>query len=339
MRLLIMGGSWFLGRTLATDALARGWQVTAFSRGRSGLPPAGVDHLRGDRTSEGDLQRLAMSGPWDAVVDTSAFEPADVTRVLNALDAHVGRYVLVSTVSAYRDWPERPVSETSPLWPSDPNLTADSPELASMAVGARYGTLKAGCEEAIRSRGSVGLIVRPGVILGPGEYVGRGLKLLKRAARGGAWLVPGPRDQTIQPVDVRDVSSFVLNAIEGSRSGAYNLVAPQGFATYGHLVETCIDLTGGRATPVWVDPNWLLEQGVKQWTELPLWRVPDGTWKVDSSRAVDAGLACRPLRETLSDFQAAFDRDGLVDHPRQDDHGMSPEREANLLSEWEIGGR
>src|SRR4051812_5401369 len=105
MRLLIFGGTWFLGRTLTSDALSRGWHVTAFTRGRSGAPAAGVDHVRGDRIVPEDLARLAAHGPWDATIDTSAYEPGDVTRVLTALDVRVGRYVLVSTVSAYRNWP------------------------------------------------------------------------------------------------------------------------------------------------------------------------------------------------------------------------------------------
>ena len=335
MRLLVLGGTWFLGRTLITDALARGWEVTAFSRGRSGLPPSGATHIRGDRTSPDDLKQLAANGPWDASIDTSAFEPADVAQVLDALGEQAGKYVLMSTVSAYRAWPGSAVSEEAPLWPSQPELTEFSSELADLPVGQRYGTLKAGCELAATAASPDALLLRPGVILGPGEYVGRGLKLLERAARGGRWLLPEPRQQVIQPVDVRDVSSFALAAIEAGLGGAYNLAAPPGFATYEGLISSCIELTGGKAKPVWADPDWLDARGVKQWTEIPLWRIPPGTWAVDGSRAASAGFICRPLHDTLADFQSALTLEPLVDHPRQAAHGMAPEREAELLAEWD----
>ncbi len=335
MRLLILGGSWFLGRTVVSDALARGWEVTAFSRGKSGQPPAGATHVVGDRRNDEDLHRLAKSGTWDALADTSAYAPVDVVRVANALADQVEQYVLISTVSTYPDWPASAVNETSPLWPSSPTYTERSPELAHLTVGGQYGTLKASCEAAAREGAKRSLIVRPGVILGPGEYVGRGLKLLERAARGGRWLLPAPADQPIQPIDVRDVSTFLLDSIEAKRDGVFNLVAPIGHATYGDLIDTCLELTGRRTQPVWADPQWLEEQRVDQWTEMPLWRTPPGTWQVDGRRAAEAGLRCRPLSETLRDFKSALDRDGLIDHPRQADHGMSPDREAELVASWD----
>ncbi|GAB3936218.1 NAD-dependent epimerase/dehydratase family protein [Kribbella albertanoniae] len=335
MRLLILGGSWFLGRTVVSDALTRGWEVTAFSRGKSGRPPAGATHVVGDRRNDADLHRLAESGTWDALIDTSAYEPVDVAQVANALADQVEQYVLISTVSAYPDWPANAVDESSPLWPSSPTYTVQSPELAHLTVGGQYGTLKAGCEAAATEGAKRSLIVRPGVILGPGEYVGRGLKLLERAARGGRWLLPAPAEQPIQPIDVRDVSTFLLDSIEAKRDGVFNLVAPIGHATYGDLIDTCLELTGRHTQPVWADPQWLEEQRVDQWTEMPLWRTPPGTWQVDGRRAAEAGLRCRPLHETLRDFKSALDRDGLIDHPRQADHGMSPDHEAELLAAWD----
>jgi hypothetical protein len=278
---------------------------------------------------------LSAKGPWDATVDTSAFEPADVSRVLRTLGQLVGKYVLISTVSAYREWPNEPVNEQSPLWPSQAEYTKASPELADLSVSLHYGTLKAGCELAATAACPGAILLRPGVILGPGEYVGRGLKLIERAARGGRWLLPEPRQQSIQPVDVRDVSSFTLEAIEAGLSGPYNLAAPRGFATCEDLISTCIKLTGNRATPVWVDPDWLDAHGVKQWTEIPLWRTQPGTWAVDSSRAASAGFACRPLHDTIADFQKALEHEPLVDHPRQAAHGIDPEREAGLLARWD----
>ncbi|MEV6267554.1 hypothetical protein AB0L64_10320 [Kribbella sp. NPDC051936] len=226
------------------------------------------------------------------------------------LGQHVEQYVLISTVSAYLDWPAVSVSEDSALWPSSPTYTEDSPELAGLTIGGQYGTLKAGCEAAAMEGGMRSLIVRPGVILGPGEYVGRGLKLLARASRGGRWLLPAPPEQPIQPVDVRDVSTFLLDSVEAKQDGVFNLVAPIGHSTYGSMIDVCLALTGHRAHPVWVDPRWLDEQAVRQWTEIPLWRVPRGTWQVDGRRAAEEGFVCRPLRDTLHDFKEALTATG-----------------------------
>lgn len=334
MRLLLLGGSWFLGRTLAVDALARGWRVTAFTRGRSGSPPAGVEHMRGDRTSPDDLRRLAEGGPWDATIDTSAYEPRDVLNLIGALGSRAGRYALVSTVSAYRDWPSEPVSEASPTWPSRLDVSEQDPDVAGLPEPFRYGTLKAGAELAARTAPGGSLIVRPGVILGPGEYVGRMLTLFDRAASGGAWLLPGPPDQAIQPVDVRDVSAFLLTRLAMKDSGLYNLTAPDGFGTYGDLIDACIAATGSDARPVWVDPVWLSNQDVAQWTEVPLWRIPAGTWSVDSRRAQSAGFTCRSLSATVADTWSDFQSMAPIPHPRQAEHGMSQEKESRLLALW-----
>lgn len=334
MRLLIFGGTWFLGRTLATDALSRGWHVTAFTRGRSGEPAAGVQHVRGDRMVPEDLARLTAYRPWDATIDTSAYEPGDVTRVLDALGSGVGRYALVSTVSAYRDWPASPVSEASELWPSRLDAAEVDFDIAAMSVPVQYGTLKAGCELAAGAAPGGCLIVRPGVILGPGEYVGRMMSLLGRAKRGGRWLLPSPPQQAIQPVDVRDASRFVLDRIAAGDVSTYNLTAPAGFATYGDLISACLAVTGGCAEPVWADPDWLAAQGVGQWTEIPLWRMPAGTWAVDSRLAAGAGFTCRPLAATVADTWADLQMRHPVPHSRQAEHGMNPAKEEALLRRW-----
>lgn len=333
MRLLILGGSWFLGRALIASAVERGWEVTAFTRGRSGQPPEGARHVRGDRTVPEDLARLAEEGPWDATIDTSAYAPADVTQVLTALGDRVGRYALMSTVSVYMDWPERVVTETSPRWPARPDAAASDPDIARMAVPTRYGTLKVACELAAEQAPSGALILRPGVILGPGEYTGRMLTLLGRAQQGGRWLLAGPPEHRIQPIDVRDVASFALEALAAGLTGPYNLVAPKGSATYGELVDACLRATGGTAEPVWAPGPWLKSRGVNQWTEIPLWRLNPGTWEVDSERAQTAGLRCRPLGETVADTWADYQLHPPVSHPRQAEHGMDPDRETHLLAE------
>jgi nucleoside-diphosphate-sugar epimerase len=332
---LVLGGTWFVGRVVAESAVARGWEVTCFNRGQTGHDVAGVESVRGDRTVWADLERLAGLGQWDAVVDTGAYEPPDVALAAGALVDAAGCYVLVSTVSAYRDWPASPTSEGSPLWPARLDAREADPDLAAMPGAFAYGTLKAGCElVARRVFDERALVLRPGVVLGPYEYVGRLGTLLGRAARGGRMLVAGVPRRSIQPVDVRDLATFMLDLVEGRQTGAFNVVAPDGHATYGDLIDACVMVTGADAELVWVEPGWLTDRGVSEWTELVLWRTPAGTWAVDGSRAQQAGLVCRPLAETVRDTWAWLQRERPVPHPRAAEHGLSAEREAELLSEW-----
>lgn len=335
MQLLILGGTWFLGRTLAEHALQRGWGVTCFNRGRSGTDVAGVETIRGDRTNAADLERLAVRGPWDVVVDTSVYEPPDAVVAARLLRPVVERYMLVSTVSAYRDWPEEPVDEDSPLWPARLDAREADPDIDSMPVAHAYGTLKSGCEHAVRSVfADRALIVRPGVVLGPHEYVGRLQTLLERANRGGKILAPGDPSQSIQPVDVRDLAGFLLRLVSTGVGGAFNVTAPRAHSTYGELLRACVDVTGGEADLVWVDADWLKGQDVRQWTEFPLWRTPPGTWAVDSSLAQQAGLTCRPIVQTVADTWRWLQSDKPVPHGRQAEHGVDPDKEARLLTMW-----
>ncbi|WP_125778364.1 NAD-dependent epimerase/dehydratase family protein [Antribacter gilvus] len=335
MRILILGGTWFLGKQLVLDALQRGWEVTTFTRGRSGTPPEGAEHIVGDRTDVDDLHRLAQAGPWDATIDTSAYDPWSVLTVLQTLGEGAGRYVLLSTVSAYQSWPVRQVSETSPLWRSRIDARETDPDVAELEPRFQYGMLKAGCEMAAQTAPGGTLILRPGVILGPGEYTGRMLTLFDRARRGGRWLLTDP-DRRIQPVDVRDVATFALDRVEDGSTGAYNVVAPQlGHATYRDLITACLEVTDGTAEPVWVAWPWLREQDVKQWTEIPLWRVDVGTWEVDHRKAAAAGLVCRPLAKTIADTWADYQERPPVEHSRQAEHGMDPAKEAHLLAKWD----
>lgn len=342
VHLLVLGGTWFVGRTLAEAAVQRGWAVTCFNRGRTGSDVEGVETVRGDRTDRGDLVRLSASGPWDAVVDTGAYEPADAAAVAETLADSAGRYVLVSTVSVYRDWPTHPTAEGSPLWPARRDARGADPDVAVMPRPYAYGTLKAGCELAVREVfGERAVVLRPGVVLGPYEYVGRLESLLGRAARGGRMLAGGDPRRAIQPVDVRDLATFTLDLIETERRGTFNVVAPSGHATYGELLGSCIAATGDRAELVWVDPSWLTDRGVREWTELVLWRSPAGTWAVDDTGARRAGLTCRPLRQTVADTWAWLQHEQPVPHRRAIEHGLGPARETELLAAWEadLAGR
>jgi nucleoside-diphosphate-sugar epimerase len=330
MRLLVLGGSWFLGRALVDEAIVRGHDVTVFNRGRT--PPHPAAHaVHGDRDRPEDVARLARAGPWDACVDVHGVVPRAVHDSARALAPQVGQYAFVSTVSAYRDWPAQPVTEDSPLKPGDPEA---DPGSWTWGTGA-YGLLKAGAELTLHReyRPSRLLILRPGIILGPHEYGGRLTWWLQRAARGGDILAPGRPDALLRPVDVRDVTGFLLDRLKRGTGGIYNVAGPM--ATWGSFLDACLEVTGNAGRPLWIDDAWLVEQGVRQWVELPMWRTAAGTWAVDTGRAESAGLPSRPLAQTVADTWAWMQSGGLpVTHDRGDLHGIDPDREAELLSQW-----
>jgi nucleoside-diphosphate-sugar epimerase len=335
MRILVMGGTWFLGREVVASALQHGWEVTIFNRGRSGPDAAGAQAVHGDRTIPEDLARLTTSGLWDAVIDTSSSElpPHDVLLSTRALRDHAARWVHISTVSVYAGWPHQPLTEDCAILDCPADADASFDYTGTDGSPTKYGFQKAGGERAVREAlGPRSVMVRPGVILGPGEYVGRLPWWLTRAQRGGRILAPAPADQRIQPVDVRDAAAFALDLAAATGGGAYNVAHPQA-VTFAEFLTDSLETTGGSGRPVWAEPDVLTEHGVKQWTELPLWRTHAGVWAVVSSRAVAAGLRCRPLRETIADTWAWWQADGRpVDHPRWADHGIDPEKKAKILA-------
>jgi len=330
MRILILGGTRFLGRVLAEEALRRDHNMVTFNRGRAGGDVPGVAPDRGDRTSERDLAALATRGDWDAVIDTSGMTTAMVEASTHALADAVARYVFVSTVNVYQGWPTVPLTDDSPVreyTPIGPAGESDADE---------YGRLKAGCEQAVTSvYGQRGTLLRPSVILGPHEYVGRLPWWLSRLQAGGRVLAPGDPEWPIQPIDVRDVAAFALNVVEQDLAGSYNLAAPIGHSTFGAFLGACRQVTGSSAELVWVDDAFLREHGVPEWVGLPLWRDYPGTWHVDASRAQQAGLRCRPLEETVADTWQWLRGGAMVSSERSAELGISREREAEILAAWD----
>lgn len=335
-RLLVIGGSWFLGRAVVDDAVSRGWDVTTFRRGRSGGDAPGVTLVRGDRTNTADLARLVDAGPWDAVIDTSGYVPREVLAVARTLDPVAGRYVFVSTVSVYEGWPVERLTDGSPVLDCPPDAGPDFGYDGDPGPSV-YGFTKSGCERAVTSvfGPERTAVLRPGVIIGPREYVGRLPWWLHRVARGGRVLAPGRPSRSIQPVDVRDVAAFALHMAAGP-VGTYNVTAP-GKETMGDLLAACRTVTGADARFEWItDEEWLAAQGVAQWTELPLWRTYAGAWAVDASRARNAGLVTRPLAETVADTWAWLGSgQAAVTHERAAEQGIEPAKEAAILGTWD----
>ncbi|MFJ4779966.1 NAD-dependent epimerase/dehydratase family protein [Streptomyces sp. NPDC088762] len=325
MKLLMLGGTEFVGRAITEEALDRGWEVTVFHRGHH-APPPGTSALHGDRTAPGGLDALA-EGEWDLVVDTWSAAPAAVRDTARLLSGRAGRYAYISSRSVYAYPAPAGGGEDSPV-------VEGSPDAGPVA----YAEDKRGAElAAVEAFGDRALLVRAGLILGPYENTGRLPWWLGRTASGGPVLAPGPRDLPIQYIDVRDLAHWTLDAAEAGRSGAYDVVSPAGHATIGSLLEACAAVTGAGAELRWTDPAVLEEAGVEPWTELPVW-IPAGEAHdymhgANVSKALAAGLECRPVEETVADTWAWLRSLGGVAplRPDRSAKGISPEREAALL--------
>lgn len=323
MRLLVIGGTVFVGRAVVEEALARGHEVTVFHRGRSnpGLFED-VEELIGDRSS--DVEAL-VGREWDAVVDTCAFSSADIETVAGAVAESVGHYVLVSTIGVYTDWPAEPIAdESAPVHEDD---------------GDGYERGKAAAERAAESRlpGRV-MHARAGVIVGPHEYVGRLPWWLNRMADGGRVPAPGPPQAPLQLIDVRDLAAYMVSACERRTAGPRNLVAPPGAFAWAELLEACHEVTGSGAELVWVDGHRVAELVEDPWVHLPLWPIPGrdsrAIYLARSDRAIGEGLAIRPLVETVADTWRALLAEGLESGWRTEVRvaGLDREREAELLA-------
>ncbi|MEU9606813.1 NAD-dependent epimerase/dehydratase family protein [Streptomyces sp. NPDC048057] len=298
MRLLILGGTEFVGRAFVGSALARGWDVTVFNRGTRPAPE-GVTALVGDRTAADGLAALASAPDgWDVVVDTWADAPVAVRDAARLLAERAGRYAYVSSCSVYA-WPAPPGSdETAPLVEGAPDAR-DVPYAEAKRGGELAAVDAFGAERS--------LLVRAGLLLGPFENVGRLPWWLARIARGGQVTAPGPADASVQYVDARDLAEWTLSAAQAGLSGPYNLVGPPGAATFGEVLDACVAATGSGAELRWVAPERVLEAGIEPWTDLPLWVPPQASdlvgalYSLDVGRARATGLECRPLAETVVD--------------------------------------
>ncbi|NYE10173.1 NAD-dependent epimerase/dehydratase family protein [Actinomadura citrea] len=326
MRLLMLGGTEFVGRAITEEALARGWDVTVFHRGRH-EPPQGVASLRGDRTAEGGLKALE-DGEWDAVVDTWSGAPFVVRETARLLDGRVARYVYISSRSVYR-YPE----------PSGLGEEAEVVDGSPDDGEVDYAAAKRGGElAALDVYGDNALLVRAGLILGPYENIGRLPWWLSRMARGGDVLAPGPRDAGLQYIDVRDLAIWTLDAVEHGLGGPYDLVSPPGHTTMGELLQACTDVTGSSANLVWTAPETILEAGIEPWTDLPAWLPPgedyDTLHQGNVGKALAAGLRCRPVQETVADTWAWLQSIGGTAPQRPDRPvlGLPPEKEDEVLN-------
>lgn len=331
LRLLVIGGTGFLGPHVVERALARGHSLTLFNRGRTNptLFAGKVEQLRGDRKT--DVSALER-GTWDAVIDTSAYIPADVTRVATLLAPRVKHYQIISSISVYADFSKPGMDETHPLAQlTDPTVTA--------VTGETYGGLKALCEQAAeKAMPGRTLVIRPGLIVGPGDPTDRFTYWPVRVSRGGDVLAPNAPDDAVQCIDVRDLAQFMVHTLEQRTTGIFNADAPAGSLTMGRLLETCRTVSGSDARMVWVPTDFLAQHKVRPWSDMPVWLPAQGDeagqGRISTARAQGAGLTYRPLAETVADTLAWVKTWPAARQAAPLKAGITPEREREVLAAW-----
>jgi 2'-hydroxyisoflavone reductase len=326
MRILIVGGTRFVGQHLAAAALGRGHEVTLFHRGWTGaelFPEA--THLLGDRDT--DLSAL-KAGAWDATIDTCAYVPRQVRGLADRLAGRGGRYVYISSTAVY-------ATPTRPLFTEDAPLVEPPDPTVEEVTGQTYGGLKVVCERAAAERFGEGvLVIRPTYVVGPFDYTGRFTWWLRRIARGGEVLAPGPADAPIQVIDARDLASWIVGLVERDAGGTFHAVSPPPPFSFGDLLEKIVAVVGPPGTTLtWVEGSFLLAAGQDD-ASLPMWpgADPDGLFEAaDPGRAAAAGLAPRPLTKTIRE---TLEHELARPTPTRPGVGLPAAREADLLASW-----
>jgi nucleoside-diphosphate-sugar epimerase len=330
MRILVLGGTVFLSRNVAETAVAHGHSVTTFSRGVSGQPVPGVRALTGDRTDPESLRQLAGQ-EFDLVFDT-AYYPDRVRSAVELLEPNVGHYAFTSTINVFRGWPEQADYQAGGIYDGDPDAVGEQlPD--DLPEGGEYGWRKVGAERAVlRAFGEQRCcILRAGLIVGPYDGVGRLPWWLHRVSRGGQVLAPGDPDAELRMIDARDIAEFALQL----PAGTFEVTGPAHQISRRQLCAELREVTGSDAEFRWLPDDYLTEAGVQAWTELPLWTPvaeAPGVFAHDTRAAEAAGLACRPVRDTLRDvWQWMTELPGGW-HPAERTPGLAPDRERELLA-------
>ncbi|MGI8919157.1 MAG: NAD-dependent epimerase/dehydratase family protein [Pyrinomonadaceae bacterium] len=342
MKLLILGGTRFVGRHLVTAALERNHEITLFNRGQhSSAAVANAEVIHGDRNSY--LEKL-RGRRWDAVIDTSGYLPRTVRAAAEVLADSVDRYVFISSQSVYADLSVVGVDETSPLATLTgaqlvaANAIDSSGQTSAVTYGKMYGGLKALCEVAVEAVMPKRVLnIRPGLIVGPDDYTDRFTYWVVRVAGGGEVLAPGRPDRSVQFLDVRDLAEWIVRMIEQKETGVYNANGLPGSEAMASLLAECKTVSGSNAAFTWVSEDFLLHEQVAAWSEMPLWLPEEaaphlqGFMFMNCDKAVRAGLTLRPLRETIGDTLAWYKTTRMDKELRA---GIDREKEQRLLSKW-----
>ena len=340
MKILVLGGSRFLGRTFVEEAQMQNHEVTIFNRGNQNEGFRDVEILTGDRF--GDLNEL-KNRYWDAVLDTSGFIPSSVLISTDLLKDRVKHYTFISSISVYQDWVQENFDEKYPVYEMS---LEEANKLSKNSNGYEYyGQFKALCE-VIAEKNLPGRVlnVRAGQLIGPNDYTDRIPFWIHRIAAGGKVLAPGNPNRPVQMIDNQDLAQWILSMMASQSAGTFNATGPDYTLTMGEFLENCKKVTGSNAEIVWCDEKFLLDQGVAPWTEMPLW-VPEefplepelnepwkGAFSVNIEKAIASGLTFRPLEESLTEIHEWEKQRNLASDEWKS--GMSRDREKELLQLW-----
>ncbi len=327
MNLLIIGGTIFVGRAITEVALARGHTVTMLNRGKNKAAiPEGVEHIQADR----DIDLSAITDrSWDAVIDTCAYYPRQVRRLLTELKS-AEHYTLISSVSAYEDLASNHIDEDSLLSPP-------AAEEVDIVDHKTYGPLKSACEQvATELAGGCSLIIRPGIIVGPHDPTGRFAYWVRRLAAAEKFIAPGDGSARLQIIDVRDLADWLVCMVEQQVTGFFNAVGPAVSLSFQAMIESGMAVLKSRATPVWVPAERLIAAELDSGSMLPLWMPPTKSkfanmFGIEGRKAWATGLQLRPLEQTIIDVS--------VDEAKRNSAvaiGLSSEREQELLKDWQV---
>jgi 2'-hydroxyisoflavone reductase len=338
MKVLILGGTGFLGPHFVRAARARGHELTLFNRGKTNphLFPE-LEKLRGER--DGGLDSIAAaidSGRrWDAVVDTSGYVPRIVRDSAQLLSKAADHYLFVSSISVYADTSEIGLTEAAPVG------VLDDPTIEEIS-GESYGPLKALCEqEAEKAFPGRASRVRPGLIVGPGDPTDRFTYWPVRAARGGRMIAPGSPGDPIQFIDARDLSDWMVGCLENGHHGTYNLTSPAGLYSIGKLIDACQIAIEGDVQPVWIPADFLEEHEVQPWQHMTVWVPPTGEYAgfgmVSVERAVASGLRTRKLESVLKETLQWW-KEQPEERRAEPKAGLAAKREAEVLAAWDAAG-
>lgn len=338
MRVLILGGTGFIGPHQVRYALARGHHVTLFNRGKQKETwPGPVEELIGDRNT-GDLKALA-GRDFDAVIDNPTTLPFWVRDAGRALAGHTGQYIFVSTISVYADNDKPGADESAPLAPyAGKDAMAETMTTLRADIGGLYGPLKAASEaEARRQFGAATTIIRPGLIVGPGDETDRFTYWPVRLARGGEVLAPGDGADPVQFIDARDLGEWTIRCAEARHLGTFNATGPARPLTMAAMLKGIESAIGAHDRFDWVDTKFLDAHKVEAWSDMPVW-VPAsgdsvGFHRRSIARALAAGLTYRPLKATAADTLAWF-KTLPAERQAKLRAGLTPERETELLEAW-----
>jgi 2'-hydroxyisoflavone reductase len=340
MKILVLGGSRFLGRTFVETAQKQNHEVTIFNRGNQNEGLKDVEIITGDRL--GELNEL-KNRYWDAVLDTSGFIPSSVLKSTQVLKDRVKHYTFISSISVYKDWIKENFDENYPVY--EMSLVKANELSKDGDIYKYYGQFKALCE-VIAEKNMPGCVanIRAGQLIGPNDYTDRIPYWIHRIAKGGKVLAPGNPNRPVQLIDNKDHSNWILKLMTKVTTGTFNGTGPDYILTMKDFLETCIKVTRSDAEIVWVSEKFLLDNKVAPWTEMPLW-VPEefplepdlkepwkGAFTVNIEKAIGSGLTFRPLADSLADIYEWEKQRNLGEGDWKS--GMRADREKELLQLW-----